>query len=334
MKVPVKDVLTRFGLGQAQVDQFGKRLWRVTTTDQAYSLRAAPAGGGEPLFVAAISHLLDHGVPNLPRWRRTTEDELSCEYDHAVWTLNDWVPGHGAILGLASDALTAARDLGALHLAAVGLPRVSGEGRDYYERYVSRCRSRLKALQTYVLILENRIRPTATDRVFASLVNDAIAQAEEVVAGLTGGGYAELAAESRQAGAFIYRNIGEGGLVINPNARPRAYFVDWTACRRDCHVLDLAKLLNRISKGSGGDPDLFVQAYEAYAAVRPPGEVERDALHHALRFPDEFFSVASRYYENKREWSERSFARRLSRAVDRGAALAACAAALKTKAWS
>ncbi len=327
MTAAVDQALGQYGVAVTGSEQLGRYLWRVSTDSGYLALRAIPRSGRKAAAsLAALELLAGAKVPQVPEWRRAPQGQLGIRHDHHTWLLGDWIDGHGATLGLVSDATIAARDLASLHLAAVGLADWGHEGDGPYLRYLARSRSRLKAVQTYTLIAENRLRRTATDRVFLSLMGDAADQASQSIKGLEDGGFRQLAASQAQAKAFVYRNVGEGGVVITAGASPAAVFVDWSGCRRDCQITDVVKLLTRVVKGSGGDQAAFGQALEAYQSVRPLSQAEQAVLVAMLRFPDEFCAVARRYYENKRDWPERSFARRLRRAVDRSAALAACAA--------
>jgi CotS family spore coat protein len=326
MTAAVPEVLRSFGLEDCPYDQVGSRVWRVESRGGPLALRAlARSGRKAAVSIAALELLIEAGAGCLPRWHRTPQGALEARHDHDTWLLSDWVDGHGATLGLSSDAAATARGLAVLHGYSAGLLLWSEDDRDPFRRFAGRCRSRAKALRTYVLIAENRLRPTATDRVFLSLVPEALVQAEEVLAKLDGPDLCDYSARSHAAGAFGYRRIGEGGVIITAQPEPRAMFVDWSACRRDLPVLDLAKLLNRVVRGSGGDEATFAVTLAAYHAARPLVEPEVRLLEAAIRFPDEFYGVAQRYYENKRDWTERSFARRMRRAMDRVYANQGCA---------
>jgi|GEM_PF-2529782 len=326
MSDQVREVLRSFGVDAAHLEQLGGALWRVRTSQSELALRALPRSSRKAaVSLAALELLSASGTPHLPAWRRTAQGQLGVRHEHLTWLLSDWVPGHGATLGLTSDAVVTAQGLARLHQGAHGLAAWAEDDRDPHQRFEGRCRSRLKAMHTYILIAENRLRPTATDRVFLSLVTEAIDQASDVIGDLDDADQRELSAAAHAAGAFVYRRTGEGGVIISAGTEPRAVFVDWSGCRRDLHLFDLGKLLGRVIKGSGGDEDVFGRTLLAYDKVRPLAPAEVRLLTASLSFPDEFYAVARRYYENKRDWTERSFARRLKRAADRVSACRACA---------
>ncbi len=324
MSLELPGVFAAYGLEVSHFDQVGEHLWHLAVPGGELALRAIPRSGSKAeLSLLALDRLIAGGFANLPRFHETKEGSIGHRSEHVTWLVSDWVTGHGATLGLTSDAVVAGRDLARLHTLADSL-RAPEDLAAHFGRHLSRCRSRLKALRTYVLVAENRIYQTATDRVFLGLMEGILPLAERVIRDLEASPYRELAESDRARGAFIYHNMGEGGVVITHEPQPRAMFVDWSGCRLDSPVFDLCKLIGRVAKGSGGDPEVCRRTLCAYQSVRPLSQAEAAVLPLLLQFPQEFYAVAKRYYENKRDWTERSFTRRLRRAVDRGAALAAC----------
>lgn len=318
------EALRAFGLDECPHEPVGSHVWRVETRQGPLALRALERSGPKAaVSIAAIELLAPAGLECLPRWHRTPQGRLEAKRDHYTWLLSDWVQGHGAALGLASDAAAAARGLAGLHRHATGLAEWSEDDRDPFRRFLGRCRGRLKALRTYTLIAENRLRPTATDRTFLDLVPEALVQAEEALSGLDRTGLQEYSAEAHASGAFAYRRIGEGGVIITDDAK--AVFVDWSSCRRDLPVLDLVRLLGRVIRGTGGDAGTFDLTLSAYRQGRALTSPELNLLGSALAFPDEFYRVAQRYYENRRDWTERIFSRRLRRAAELIQVSGACA---------
>lgn len=324
MSSELPGVFAAFGLAVTRFDQVGEHLWHLDVPGGELALRAIPRSGLKAeLSLVALEHLIDRGFGNLPGLHKTAGGDSGLRTDHVTWLVSDWVVGHGATLGLTSDAIVTGRDIAHLHQSGAGLP-AADDIPAHFGRHLSRCRSRLKALRTYVLVAENRIYQTATDRVFLSLMESVLPIAERVTRDLEVSPYRELAMADQARGAFTYHNVGEGGVVITHEPAPRAVFVDWSGCRLDSPVFDIAKLIGRVAKGSGGDPEVCRRTLAAYESVRPLTPAEAAVLPLLLQFPQEFYSVAKRYYENKRDWTERSFTRRLRRAVDRGAAIAAC----------
>jgi CotS family spore coat protein len=331
MGQPLEPVLEQFGLLGANPDPLGDRLWRLETTEGTLALRAVkrPAGG-ESLAVAALEHLIAAGFTGLPAWRRSSVGSLGARLGRQTWLLSDWVPGHGALLGLEPDATASARGLAELHLRAVGLREgQDGPARDRYDSYPSRVRARIKAMRNYALVARSRLRPTAMDAAFLECCGQVLAEMEKLAAEVETAGYGQVATRSRGQRVFVFRSVGEGGIIITAEDRPRAIFVDWSSCRLDCHVRDLAKLLGRVLRASGGDWAPVSRTLAAYDEVRPMGDDERALLPPMLGFPERFYRLAQHYYENKRDLSDLAHIRRLRRAVSRHSSEARCAAMLR-----
>jgi len=333
MSTVLDQVLERFELTGAVPDPIGERLWRIGTPEGPLALRAIPGRSRKGEFaLAVLEHLLACGCPGLPRLRRTTEGSLGVRHSHVTWLVSEWVDGHGALLGLETDALAAARGLARFHLAATGFvgPQGEGSGHDRYGRLPSRLHSRIRAMRTYALVARNRLRPTAMDSAYQEIVGTIVSEMEALAEEVERAGYDRLTAESRRKGDLAYRAVGEGGMVITNDAVPRAVLVEWSAARMDCHLRDTVRLLARIAQASGGNCELVAKALAVYQETRPLSPDEVKLLSVLLGFPDKVYKVAQRYYENRRDWSELKAIRRLNRAIAAHRRLAACAAALRT----
>ncbi len=318
MQTPLEEILAAFGVAHpARIDPIGSGAWLVDAGSDTLVLREmkrrAPKAG---FSVRALEHVMRSGLGALPDWRRDVQGELAVRRDHSTWLLSEWIPGHCALLGLEPDALAAARALGEFHAVAVGLDREDEpEPLDMYHRYLARCRDRARSLRTYSIMADYKLRRTAMDHEFLATVAAVISQAESAVAQLEEHGWAEMAAQSQERGAFAYRRVGRGGIVVTDDPKPRAVFVDWSGCRLDCHITDLARLVGRVIRSSGGDEELAAAVVETYAGTRPLSGEERGLLLPMLAFPDRYFDLARRYYEHKRDWPENTFVRYLHRVV-------------------
>lgn len=328
----VEEVLEQFGLGGRMVDPIGDQVWRLNGGEAPLALRAVHGRSRKGEFVIAVlEHLLARECPGLPRFIRAKDGSLGVRRLHVTWLVSEWVPGHGALLGIEGDALAAAKTLAGFHRAAWGLqpPAEGGGRRDRYERILSRLQGRIKAMHTYQLVARNRLRPTAMDAAYLNAVGEVVGEMESLVQRLQDAGLIRLAAESRERGTVAYRAVGEGGIVVTGGPAAQAVLVDWSAARLECHLRDLVKLLVRIVRASGGNRDLAAGALAAYEELRPLSPEERASLPLLIAFPEPVYKVARRYYENQREWSELTAVRKLNRALAGQRRMAECAAALR-----
>lgn len=321
------EILAEYGLTvPAGIEHMGRGLWLVRAGEDTLALREIRRRAAKVDFsLRALEHVIASGFPGIPAWRRDRCGMLAVRRGHSAWLLSEWVQGRGALLGLESDALAAAAALAELHLIATGLSQEDEpDSVGMYHRYLSRCRDRARSLGIYSVMAEHKLRRTALDREFLATVETVLPLAQATAERLEAGGWAQLAAESRELGVFAFRRVGQGGIVVTDGARPAAVLVDWGGCRRDCHLTDLARLVGRVIRGTGGDADLAQGVVAAYESVRPLTERERLLLPTMLAFPDRYFELARRYYEHKRDWPENTFLRHFRKAMQHLETQAAC----------
>ncbi|MDP2872406.1 MAG: hypothetical protein Q8P31_07725 [Bacillota bacterium] len=327
METAFAEILAGYGIVQpARIEPCGHAAWLVLAGDDMLVLREIKRRSAKAdLSLRAIEHLLAQGFAGLPAWRRDAAGQLGVRAGHSTWLLSELVDGHGALLGLESDALATAAALGSLHRASAELNGDEmPEPLDMYHRYLSRCRDRIRSLRTYVLMAHNKLRRTAMDRGFLAAVETVLPQAEATLERLESSQWAELAEQSRKQGLFVYRRVGRNGVVLTNEPQPRAVFVDWGGCRRECHVTDVARLALRVIKGTGGDSALLGRVIAAYDRERPMSAGEKSILMLVLEFPDRLYQLAQRYYEHKRDWPENTFVRHLKRAMQEYQTQMAC----------
>lgn len=167
--------------------------------------------------------------------------------------------------------------------------------------WVESWRERLRRLETFASLAARRLHPTEFDRVFLARFETLREEAERSLLGL------EAAAHCITSGVGLDRverslfyQRGDGGMGLKSPIGLAA-----AEPMRDLHRL-FARYLPR----TGFHPRAAASALAAYAAEHLPAREELALLAAALRFPEDYYRLACRYFLNGESWPLRTFLRR------------------------
>lgn len=265
----------------------------------------------------AMEHLLKNGFELIPAFIHTLTGDAYFEYNDQLYFVTEWINGRECDFKDLVDLELAVVALAKMHRASLGFkPPSAIKQKSRQGKWLKRFHSRMKELQEFKAIAEQKTEPTKFDQYYLKHVDSKLLDCVKAIKLLELANYEELAKRSKKAAGFCHNDFVYHNVMVN-DAEPQAYIIDFDYARHDMRTYDLARMMRRVIKEKDYQADLIDIILSAYNSEYPLETVEYVILAAFLQFPQRFWRMADRYYNRKRDWSEKRFYERLKRSVRR-----------------
>lgn len=287
------------------------------TTDQGYlCLKSVDYRSNKLLFIYhAMEHLLENGFDLIPAFVHDTTGNPYFTYGGKHYFVSEWMNGRECDFKNLVDLELAMISLAKLHKASNGFKppkkiKVKSRLSDWPARY----QKRIDQLKEFKKAAEQKKNPTKFDTYYLKHADSKIHDAVLALQLLDCSDYQRLVKQAKQSGNFCHNDYVYHNILID-DSEPVACIVDFDYCRHDLRMYDLARLIRRVIKGKKYQKETLDVILTSYNSEFPLLPEEYPILAAFLQFPQRFWRMADRYYNNKREWSEKKFYSRLKRSV-------------------
>lgn len=265
----------------------------------------------------AIEYLLKQDFHQLPAFIHTRSGEPYFTYNERVFFVTEWIDGRESNLKDPVDLEMAMTALAKMHRASKGFhPPAEIRLKSRHGKWTDRFRGRTEELRRYRELASQKTVPTDFDRYFLKHVGSEIADCEKALFLLEEGGYPEMARQADCEGGFCHNDYVYHNVMIN-DREPGAYIIDFDYARHDLRVYDIARVIRRVIKQKDHQTDLLDIILTAYNSEYPLNPREYILLAAFLQFPQRFWRIADRYYNQKYAWPEKRYYRELKRSIKR-----------------
>ena len=124
--------------------------------------------------------------------------------------------------------------------------------------------------------------------------------------------YPRLEEEARKVGSFIHYDVAARNFIIQDG---KAYLIDFDYCARDLPLVDLMRLMKRSLKYGNNAENKLKVIIEGYGRIYPMSKEQWEVLHALLLFPQKYWRLAQRYFQNDPHRDNDFFKKRIRTAV-------------------
>lgn len=265
----------------------------------------------------AIEHLLKNGFCQLPAFIHTLTGDPYFTYNGEIFFITEWIPGRESNFKNLVDLELAVVSLARMHRATRGFHPPAGiKLKSRHGKWTDRFRDRTEELRHYKEMALQNPNPTDFDRYYLKHVDQEMEDCEKALHLLTEANYHEMAKKAKKDGGFCHNDYVYHNVMIN-DLEPNAYIIDFDYARHDVRVYDLARFMRRVIKKKDQQKDLLDVILSSYISEYPLEPREYTLLAAFIQFPQRFWRMADRYYNRKRDWSEKRYYRQLKRSIKR-----------------
>lgn len=287
------------------------------TTDHGYlCLKSVDYRSSKLLFIYhAMEHLLKNGFDLIPAFVHNLAGDPYFTYEGQHYFVSEWMNGRECNFKNLVDLELAMMSLAKLHKASIGFkPSKKIKVKSRLSDWPTRYQKRIDDLKKFKEIAEQKKSPTKFDTYYLKHADSKINDAVLALQFLDCSEYKRLVKQAKQDGSFCHNDFVYHNILID-DSQPVASVVDFDYCRHDLRMYDLARLIRRVIKGKKNQKDILDVILTSYNSEFPLLTEEYPILAAFLQFPQRFWRMADRYYNSKRDWSEKKFYSRLKRSV-------------------
>lgn len=315
---------------QAAIEAFGEEAasprWALAAMDLRPSKLAWVAGLVERLWARGFEHL--------PALAETLEGGVFARVDpYRVAFLVEDDPGAAPRAWTAEHVQACARAVMRFHHAAQGYaPEEKCRSKARYGRIGEDMTEKLRELNIFHTVAANKIHKTVFDRTFLDAWDVFAADAREAKHRLATYGYSQTVETSKAISEVALHDVSLDNFLLTPDGA-RVLIARYDKAVFDCRARDYARMAYKIGQTTGYDIELLrVCAFEfgiGEAGAKNAGApMETAFVCSYLLFPWEFWRIASRYYKNRKDWTEKRFCSELSSVIESRSARVTAAAEL------
>lgn len=265
----------------------------------------------------AVEYLLKKNFHQLPAFIHTLTGDSYFTYNGEIFFVTEWIEGRESNFKDLVDLEMALTALARMHRASQGFhPPAGTKLKSRHGKWTDRFRNRADELRQFKELALQKAMPTNFDRYYLKHVDREIEDCEKALHLLEDAGYHEIAKQAKKEGGFCHNDYVYHNVMIN-DEEPNAYIIDFDYARHDLRVYDIARFMRRVIKKKEHQSDLLDIILTTYSSEYPLEPREYILLAAFIQFPQRFWRMADRYYNGKRNWSEKRFYRQLKRSVKR-----------------
>ena len=265
------------------------------------------------LFVhSAKEHIANNGFKTLDRYIITADGLPYAEVDGCIYTVTDSVSGRECNLDDRSDTLISTRLLAHMHKASKGYitikectPRVElGNLPSNFQKRLNEIKKAKKLAQ------KNK---SGFDNALLICIDHFYSMGEHALDQLMKSGYQRLVEETHAVQTICHHEFTHNNIIFEGES---PILTNFESSAIELKVYDLANLLRRKMRKCGWDIAEAKAILDEYHSVEPLCYDELCILKIMIQYPQKFWRIINRYYNNKRSPCEKSDISKLNETIN------------------
>ncbi len=301
------DIFKAYGL--KVIDIVPKRgIYRIETDQGFKCLKKIKADYRNIYFTHdAIEHLTQNGFHKVSRIRRTLDGNLFLTYGEDTYFMMDWIDGRECDYENPIELDIAVKTLAELHEASKGFTTNFGdEHRNLLGKWPEVYKKRSEELLLMKEMAEKKQDKIQFDEIFLKYVDyyyeDALAACE----GLRNFDYEGLVEKARKEKGFCHNDYAYHNLLISYDHQEVAV-LDFEYCIFDLRINDVGSIIHRNLKKCFWDIERAEYILDGYQRHSSLSQDELKAIYVYLRFPMDFWRIASQFYLENKRWHDETY---------------------------
>jgi len=251
-------------------------------------------------------HLYENGFTRLDRYMLSIYELPFAIKDNRVFVMEGYIGGRECSFTNPYDREKAVMTLAELHRAGRGYtPPTGAAQRDSIGKWKRSFRKKIDDLILFKGEARKKRKKSRFDRQFLKDVDYYIEMCWRGYDTLKNSRYDELCKKAQAEKAICHHDYTYHNLIISPDGELNVIDFDYS-----CHELplyDLAALIQKVLRRYSYDTELALQMIDEYSSIEPLGHEELVLMLALFEFPQKYWRITERYYNNKTDWDEEDF---------------------------
>lgn len=302
MEDKISDLLAQYDLVVYRAGRV-KGAWILETDRGLKSLGNCSYSEGKVAFEQKVKQFAaEHGFPALDLYVQNKEQGFLVQGPYnEYFVMRNWFYGEECDAKNREHVLQTVKTLALLHNSLKGLSLSETEQAFCLQtkatELLERRNKELRRVRTYI---RSKKQKTVFEQTFLAQFDAQAAKAEEAAALLDSTVYENYYNSRIEEGCMLHGNfthhsvmrLPEGGMAV----------IGFDKAVTGVQIQDFYQLFRKMMEKWDWDISLGDSMLEAYQSIRPVPEEEWQLLRPLLVYPEKFWKVANRYYNNRKSW--------------------------------
>lgn len=302
MEDKISDLLAQYDLVVYRAGRV-KGAWILETDRGLKSLGGCCYSEGKVAFEQKVKQFAaEHGFPALDLYVENKEQGFLVQGPYnEQFVMRDWFYGEECDAKNREQVLLTVENLARLHNSLKGLT-LSPEEQTFclqqrIPEVMERRNKELRRVRTYI---RSKKQKTVFEQNFLSQFDAQAAKAEEALALLDHESYERYYCNAIEEGCILHGNFTHHSAILLPEGGMAV--IGFDKAETGIRIRDLYQLFRKVMEKWDWDVTLGDSMLETYQKIRPVPKEEWQLLQVMLLYPEKFWKVANRYYNNRKSW--------------------------------
>lgn len=278
-----------------------KGVWVIHTNQGEKILKKSPSSRERLSFiVAATKYLISNGV-FIPAIIPTRWGTDFVEISGSCFVLSEAVKGHSPSYESAKGLKAIMKTLGQFHKASRGFQSpLHSKEREHLGLLQASYEKQLNELKHFKDVAKKK--NNSFSKLFLQKVDHFIEQGNEALSIIKGKPYTQWVGKILKQKNLCHQDFAAGNLI---QTKKGVAVIDMDSLTYDLPSRDLRKILNKVMKKKGWKKKRTINMLADYHSVHPLSIDEYKVLYAELLFPNLFYGISSKYFQQReKEWSQ------------------------------
>ena len=302
MEDKISDLLAQYDLVVYRAGRV-KGAWILETDRGLKCLGSYSCSEGKAAFEQKVKlFAAEHGFPSLDLFVENKEHGFLVQGPYnEQFVMRDWFYGEECDAKNKEHVLQTVKTLARLHNSLHGLT-LSAQEREFclqqkIPELLERRNKELRRVRTYI---RSKKQKTIFEQTFLAQFDSQAEKAEEAVALLDNTVYERYFNSRIENGSMLHGNFTHHSVMLLTEKDMAVIGFDKAVM--GIQIQDFYQLFRKMMEKWDWDISLGYDMVEAYQSVRPVPAEEWQLLRLLLTYPEKFWKVANRYYNNRKSW--------------------------------
>ena len=302
MEDKISDLLAQYDLVVYRAGRV-KGAWILETDRGLKCLGNCNYSEGKVAFEQKVKRFAaEHGFPTLDLYVENKEQGFLVQGPYnEQFVMRNWFYGEECDAKSKEHVLLTVKALARLHKCLQGL-KLSGEEQAFclqqkIPELLERRNKELRRVRTYI---RSKKQKTVFEQNFLAQFDAQAAKAEEALALMDNAVYESYYNNMLEEGCMLHGNFTHHSVMLLPEGGMAVTGFDKAVT--GIQIQDFYQLFRKMMEKWDWDISIGDSMLEAYQSIRPVPDEEWQLLRLLLIYPEKFWKVANRYYNNRKSW--------------------------------
>ena len=260
-------------------------------------------------------YLYENGFTSLDRYLLSNNGLPFVFQDNRIFVMEKFISGRESSFENPFDRDSSVTTLARLHKSGKGYTPLTGcAKRNNVGKWSKDFLKKLDYLNATKQEVKKKRKKDRIDKIFEKNVDFMIHMAWVAFDTLKSSGYEEACKRAEKEKTICHHDYTYHNILISTEGEVNVIDFDYS-----CHELpiyDLAGFVLRVLKRFSFDIDIALNILDTYNKTVPLTRNDLQMMQALFEFPQRFWRITERYYENKTEWSEKTFIKKYSEILE------------------